>query len=219
MKRAEKSIVNKALLFGAVALAATAMTSNANLILNGSFEDLGSGSFNSGGWNYFTSIPNWAPAAGTPDLEVGLGSSVYGVSGYAGNNVMELDARQNVTVDQIITTSKTPYLLSFLYAKRITGNKGEASLELEVYWNNVLLGLVQPTSGAMTLKTFNVTGWSPTSTLEFRGAGTSDSYGALIDDVRLVAVPETSTVVAGSLVLLPFGASIVRVLRRKQSAA
>jgi hypothetical protein len=40
----------------------------------------------------------------------------------------------------------------------------------------------------------------------------------LIDDVRLVAVPEPNTIIAGALLLLPFGMSTVRFLRKQRAA-
>jgi hypothetical protein len=42
-----------------------------------------------------------------------------------------------------------------------------------------------------------------------------DSNAGWIDNVSLIAVPETGTVLAGAILLLPFGISTIRVLRRK----
>jgi len=39
-----------------------------------------------------------------------------------------------------------------------------------------------------------------------------------LDDISLVAVPEPTTVIAGALLLLPFGASTLRILRKRQTA-
>ncbi|MGH7972845.1 MAG: hypothetical protein ACREIC_29370, partial [Limisphaerales bacterium] len=39
-------------------------------------------------------------------------------------------------------------------------------------------------------------------------------WGAVIDNVVLTAVPEPATILAGALLLLPFGASTIRILRR-----
>ena len=43
-------------------------------------------------------------------------------------------------------------------------------------------------------------------------------YGSALDNVVLTAVPEPTTLAAGALLLLPFGASTLRILRRKQTA-
>jgi len=39
-----------------------------------------------------------------------------------------------------------------------------------------------------------------------------------LDNISLTAVPEPTTIISGALLLLPFGASTLRILRRKQSA-
>ena len=57
------------------------------------------------------------------------------------------------------------------------------------------------------------TGSSSTVTFEFRN---DDSYFYL-DNVRLTAVPEPSTIISGALLLLPFGASAIRGMRKKQN--
>jgi len=52
--------------------------------------------------------------------------------------------------------------------------------------------------------------------LEGPAAGTRDIWG--IDDVTFAAVPEPSTYVAGALLLLPFGAQVIRRLRSSKQA-
>jgi hypothetical protein len=46
----------------------------------------------------------------------------------------------------------------------------------------------------------------------------SDSNGVAAQDQLVIVVPEPTTVVAGALLLLPFGASALRILRKKQMA-
>jgi len=202
------------LLTGMLVLLGTMSISHAamNLIVNGSFED--PIVFGPGGWDLYDSIPGWTPMNGKK-IEVGYGG-VYGVSGYVGNNVMELDSNGNVIVDQIVGTAGGSYEFSFLYALR--SGRTPADCAFEVYWNGTLLTSIAPTSTAMTLFSTTVTG-ALVNTLEFRGTGTESTYGALIDDVQLfAAVPEPSTIVAGALLLLPFGASTIKILRRKRVA-
>jgi len=83
---------------------------NAIPIVNGSFEDplLGTGQ-----WGLYWSIPGWT-ATGNRQIEIGRGT-VYGVTGYDGNNVMELDSTGNAIVSQIVATAGGSYTLSFLY--------------------------------------------------------------------------------------------------------
>jgi hypothetical protein len=191
---------------------------NANLIVNGSFENP---EFTSTGstWGTYSSIPGWT--ATTDSIEIGTGET-YGVTGFHGKNVMELDAYKNVVVNQSLASAGGSYSLSFLYAKR--SSVGADSCLFDVYWNNILLGNFSPTSTSMTPFSVSVVGLA-NNVLEFRGMGTSDSYGALIDDVRLMGtenapvvgvVPEPSTWVAGALMVLPFGLHGLRRLRSRK---
>jgi hypothetical protein len=56
------------------------------------------------------------------------------------------------------------------------------------------------------------------TTLTFMDVTGTDSNAGWIDNVSLVAVPEPTTIVAGALLLLPFGASLVRIMRKKREA-
>ncbi len=183
---------------------------SANLIVNGSFENPNLGS----GWSTYASIPGWT-SVGAYQIEIGLGG-VYGVTGYDGRQVMELDSYGNVLVDQILAIPGGNYTLSFLYADR--SGTAPASATFDVYWNNVLVSSFSPTSTVMSLFSTTVAAL-PSNTLEFRGTGTQDSYGAIIDNVQLNAVPEPTTMIAGALLLLPFGVSTLRMLRKKTQTA
>src|SRR5437763_1017800 len=104
---------------------------SANLIVNGSFEN--TSGFDHGNWGLFSAgqVPGWNPVGNT-QLEIGLGS-IYGVTGYIGNNVMELDSTANVTVDQMVGTPGGSYTLSFRFAQR--SGVSPSSCSFDVYWN------------------------------------------------------------------------------------
>lgn len=55
---------------------------------------------------------------------------------------------------------------------------------------------------------------SSATTLTFMDATGKDSNAGWIDNVSIVAVPEPATTIAAALLLLPFGASTIRILRR-----
>lgn len=172
-------------------LMASALTANANLIVNGSFEQ--PTAFQSGGWALYSSIPGWTIPVGGQPIEVGA-AGTYGVTGQHGNNVMELDSNHNVTVSQNITASGS-YLLSFLYAQR--SGVPTSSGQFTVWWNGSQIGgLFMPTSTVMTLYSSLVTAQNGVNTLTFQGAGLSNSYGALVDDVQLNRVPDSTSTLA-----------------------
>jgi len=207
------AVIGAGLLAGTVA--------HANLIINGSFENANltsGGNYGAGSWDYFYNLINplqgWTSTDNSIPLEVGLGT-VYGVTGYDGNNVMELDSTVNVAVDQNLVTAGGTYQLSFLYALR--SGVTPASGMMAVYWDGNLVVNLSPTTTAMTLYTTSVTA-TGSDLLQFDGTGISDSYGAILDNVSLTAVPEPTTMLAGALLLVPFGASTLRILRRNRAA-
>lgn len=200
--------MKKLSLIAALGFALAVPTANANLVINGDFEDLGSGSYNGQGWNLFSSIPGWTSGVSGVNLEIGK-PSVYGVNGF-GEGVMELDSTQNVVATQVLGATPGSYTLSFYYALR--QNVDPSSGRLEVWWNGIQVDSLTPSSQNMTAASYTVSLIAGNNTLEFRGAGTSDSYGALIDSVSVV--PEPATLLAGALLLLPFGASTLRRIRR-----
>ena len=180
-------------------LLSAASVSSANSIVNGSFES--PTVWNVGpGWALFTSIPGWTATADF--IEIGA-AGLYGVTGYDGKQVLELDANNNAVVGQIVLTADTSYTLSFLYAARAGIDLD--SVTFEVYWNNVLVQAFAPTLTAMTLYSTNVTALA-VNTLRFTGTGTNDSLGAIIDDVQLNSVPDAgSTATLLGLGLLGLG--------------
>lgn len=198
-------------------LAATMAVANANIVVNGSFEQHDAFQSNPQ-WSYFygtsgNQVTGWSSTSTSIPLEVGR-ASVYGVSGQAGLDVMELDSTANVGATQILATPGGLLNFSFLYAAR----SGQvATSTFSVYWNGNLVTSFAPNSTVMTQYSAQLTALA-SNTLEFRGTGSSDSYGALIDDVNLTPVPEPSTYVAGILLALPVIAQGLRTRRNRASA-
>jgi hypothetical protein len=162
IKRIGKSL--SALVFTLV----TVLETDANLIINGSFEE--HPQFQNGSWGLFSAIPGWT-AVGVYPIEIRT-SPTYGVTGFVGNDVMELDSTGNVKVDQILATPGGSYTLSFLYARR--GGVSSETCSFDVLWNGVLVTTFSPTvtpmSTVMSLFSTSVLG-STVNVLEFRGPG------------------------------------------------
>ena len=84
--------------------------------------------------------------------------------------------------------------------------------------NADLLALLNGKNANLNL-TFQFSGISPTLTSLYAGTGTTtSSYSGAISSVDVSGVPEPSTLVAGALLLLPFGVSTIRILRKNKQA-
>jgi len=163
-------------------------------VVNGSFEDPNY----AGGWGISSNdglAGGWFAEAG--QMEVGAGS-IYGTSGYTGNEVLELDAYSNSTISQIVSTSVGSNVITFDAAAR--AGVAASSLGVDVLWNGQLVGSYNPASTAFSSFSIVVTG-TGSDKLSFVGTGTSDSYGTLIDNVNVQAVPEpmSMVVIAGGV--------------------
>jgi len=108
------------------------------------------------------------------------------------------------------------YSLSFQDGGR--ANVG-GNTTFEVLVNSTLVDTVNTTTGeALTGQTLNISLNSGNNILEFLViAPTDDSDNtAYIDNVSVTPVPEPATMVASAMLLLPFGISTLRILRRNR---
>jgi len=190
----------RVLSFALLALGATA--AQANLITNGSFEDV---SLN-GSWSQFNTITGWY--AMSDKIEIGQ-AGVYGVTGQDGANVLELDANHNATVAQDLSLSAGTYSLSFLKAMR--AGTDPSTNEIQVLWNGTQVASYLPNSTAFSMESLNLTAVGGVNTLAFRSAGSADSYGGMVDKVSVQAVPEPASVAA-------LGVGAMGLLRRRRKA-
>ncbi len=180
----------KKLLIAAVVLAAST-SANANLIVNGSFENPTQAN---GTYTQVASIPGWVAIAGAlgstgaPLIEIR--NNVAGVAS-DGFNYVELDSTNNSGMKQTIaTTAGTYYDLVFDYAPRV-GQAADTN-NIQAFWGNTQLVDITGignTSNNWVTQTFRVLGTGGNVDLKFFAAGKSDSYGGNIDNVRLNAVP------------------------------
>jgi len=180
-------------------LIAVTTASHASILVNGGFELPG----NNVWADYHNGeVPGWH--TGPNDvMEIGVGV-VYGVTGFQGKNMIELDSNRNVVVSQDVNLTAGQYDLSFLYARRGTnlGNRPNDTCDFDVLWNGGVVAAYTPTTSTMTLDHRSVTAVNGNNTLSFRAKGTSDSLGAIIDGADLQAVPEPASFVAIGLALM-----------------
>lgn len=175
-------------------VATSAQAAPVNLVVNGGFE---ANSVNNRSWVNFASVSGWQVVGG-PGTGIEVRRNNVGAA-HGGNNFIELDTNGNTTIEQLFSnlTMGATYDLSFWYSPRI--RQPSATNGMDVLWNGQsLAGTIAETGGNANLWTehrFTVTAQSGANSLRFASLGSSNSLGANLDDVALVAqVPEPATV-------------------------
>ena len=166
-----------------------------NLIVNGGFED--GVNIGHAGWGFFTSLPGWTGVGS--GIEVGRGG-IYGVSGFGGQNVVELDAACNgrgTGLQQAVQTEAGKvYELSFDLGLR--AHTAASTNTVEVFWRGSKIATLTPNSTVMANYKFTVTGSGGADVLQFLEAGSDDHVGGILDNVKLVQAVTINPQVATS---------------------
>jgi hypothetical protein len=203
-------------------IAGLAMTAQANLITNGSFEtpDLDGIDENGGNsWEVFDSILGWQTVEGT-GIEIQKSGTV--VDAYKGDQYVELDSHNfdgpkkhtdsNSFMVQEVEglTIGSWYELSFWYQPRTDKLNDNG---IYAYWGADILDQVLEVDGSKS--TFG--GWTNFSTVllatasemnvGFQAFGKENTLGGFLDDVTLVSVPEPATLGLLALGALGLGAA------------
>ncbi|MEH1872649.1 PEP-CTERM sorting domain-containing protein [Nostoc sp.] len=198
----------------APASAASIVASPVNLLVNGSFEDTTlSGTSQAqltSGWQTYSKINGWSA---TPNGQIEVQHGIAGTP-YAGSNLAELDSHnydpnkfsaQNPLgfYQDVTTVAGQNYTLSFAYSARPNTAAeqnifdilvGDVSNPGNIFKQTISDGAGgSDTAWSIFTKTFKAT--SGLSRVQFNYNGPLDTYGAYIDDVKLVtAVPEPSAI-------------------------
>jgi hypothetical protein len=113
----------------------------------------------------------------------------------------------------VSTVPGATYLVSFVLAAW-NGNASLMNVTIDSFAQNY-------TSSSQTYASysFSFVADDPSATLTFENVGTYGVSFPQIDGVSMVPVPEAPTVIAGMLLLLPLGASTVKILRNRKASA
>ncbi|MAG75559.1 MAG: hypothetical protein CL811_02260 [Colwelliaceae bacterium] len=235
-KKGIKQVVAVWFAFAAVNIA------SANLITNGSFEQLtfDDNSTSQGqvhnrylsdfedmnkGWDVFSIIPGWETAFGS-GIEI---QKHVVTNAQHGDNHVELDSHpggasnsmMQQTLDSLVVGSQ--YQLEFFYKPR-TNNQNDNGIN--VYWYDSLVDFdssidplysvdgVRRDANGWQVQTVTFTATSEDMTLGFASFGQQNRLGGLIDNVSLVAVPEPSMIVLLMLAVLAMMSKKARIGRR-----
>ena len=195
-------------LLAVVALLSAPAFAQANLVVNGSFEDYTSVA--PGKWSTFDSGYGWTTSA----IGVEIRNAVAGTAA-DGVRFAELDTSGNSWISQTIHSYANQALeLTFSYAPR--GGVSSASNTIEVFWNNQLLDTMTGTGSTWVNKSYDLfADANGLGILKFAAAGVSDTYGGSLDKVSVTAVPEPDT----SAMLLAGLGILAAVTHRRQRRA
>jgi hypothetical protein len=209
MKSLKNSVVAAVLSVSAVQVA------NANLIVNGGFEDPG---VEGVGFVSPANLPGW-DASGTVELwNRTIGSQPTGPAPFEGDQYLELNSTGSGPYSIFQSFSSvvgTIYEVTFAHsARRNTTPAEEFSLYLgDDAGNGQTSNIVNGPQGSWSTATFNFMATSETSKLQFSAINPlSGTIGNFLDGVKVTDVPEP-----GTLALLGLGLAGIGVARRRKA--
>ncbi|PKO49285.1 MAG: hypothetical protein CVU31_00785 [Betaproteobacteria bacterium HGW-Betaproteobacteria-4] len=196
-------------LLALAALLSVPAFAQANLVVNGSFEDYST--VGTGSWRIFGSGHGWE----TSNLGVEIRNNVAGTAA-DGVRFAELDSTGNSWISQTIQANAFQSLeLAFSYAPR--AGVAAKSNGIQIFWNDLSLGSITANGGSgpswLDLVYDVQADANGFGILKFAAIGTSDSLGGSLDNISVTVVPEP-----GSAAMLLAGLGILAVSARRRRA-
>ncbi len=171
----------------------------ANLIVNGSFEDVTG--LSSAPWGYVgkAAIAGWTDTNGL-NIEV-VNTARTSINATDGKNWLDLEATvgNNRIGQNVQNVAKgQAYVLKFSAGDYVNADDNTASDNtVTVYWGGQAIATLNPKDGVMTEYSYNVIGGAGNGNnrLEFESGGRVDGYGVGIDKVSLIRAVETPNLI------------------------
>lgn len=204
----------------------------ASIVTNGSFEtgvpgNVGGLNFNSNfnnlntsgsSWDVWKKLNGWTTLSG-PGIEVQSNRTLPTINAQEGTRYVELDSNKNSSMGQNIALKAGQYLLSFWYSPRTADPKTNG---IEYAIGSLVSGKVtngnpvgaRPGTWTLVSVLFKVK-TAGSYLLAFGAAGTSDSYGGLLDNVSVDPAPVPLPAAGVGLVL---GLGSLAAMRRRRKS-
>jgi hypothetical protein len=214
----------------ALGLLASGGSAKANLIVNGSFElggfvpngdntmDLPSGSTAMTGWTVTTANLAWIGPGNPFGLSASDGSYFLDLSGYHDNQPYGGVAAST----GISTVIGQQYNVAFDVGSDVVYDTVSPSVQVTLNGNppagTFTAGPIASVHNRWETFDFAFTATSVNTVITFQGVGADNQKYIGLDNVVVSTVPEPTTMIAGALLLLPFGASTLRILRKSRTA-
>lgn len=152
-----------------------------NLIKNASFEE--GINFSNKLWGIFNEIPYWMNDESFGSSFEIQSKKIAGINASNGLHKVELDGNSNSSIFQNVKVDiNKSYILSFDYSSRTNNIQ---SNKFNLYINNTLYQSFQPNQKKWQYYSTIIEPQSQELKILFQGSGISDSYGALIDNIKL----------------------------------
>lgn len=214
----------------ALGLLCSISAAKGNLILNGSFEsggfvdntgqdtmNLAPGSTAITGWTVTSAYLAWIGPSNPFQLSASDGSYFLDLSGYHDNQPYGGVAASTA----VATAIGQQYNVAFDLGSDVGYDTVPPSVQISLNGNpatgTFVAGPVANAHNRWETFNFTFTATSASTIIAFNGVGADNQKYIGLDNVIVSPIPEPTTMIAGALLLLPFGASTLRNLRRHRA--
>lgn len=211
-----KKLISALCFVGAVITGGQVSGAQANLIENGSFENILDDQTRRSGssWNFYSSLPSWESSK-----SIEIWNDNFIVDAYDGSNVLELNSKSNGTNDSFTIFQDFSTVIGEIYELTFAGRKRSENSDeaFSVSVGNLSESIYNQTWGDWNEYSFFFIADSTSSTLTFTSLdGAYDTTGNLFDAVSVINVTEKEAIPEPGILMLMVLAIVGLFVSRKK---